>query len=392
MAGIADMLVQSALKTSTDAGDVVGAAESGARMGAQLAQQVETAKMNRAKLEEQKEQLQLQKVDKLTGLMEKGAGIKSKAARNAFFKNYVPKTAAALGLQDFIPEDTMMMIQADPEQAKKLTILRANIRDGKMTMNDAMSKLSPEEFALMDEAELAQIEAADKFRIDNQEKMGRAKTVATATTDRTREGRAATGETELAKQTAQEFSNYVNEGGRAVIQTNFKKLQDANKALTSGNVKTGEGLVKWVGGSDAATDILAPEVSAARDDIRASIVATLKPILGGAFAEKEGQRILDLSFNPRLKSAENAKRVASEISKIESLVKSKEDQFVKQGFLKDTERSSFGSKKKPLSFDEAKIKAFNALPAAEQEKALQGLATKFEVDVKEIKKALKGGN
>ena len=142
--------------------------------GAALAQSVQQVQQNREKIELEKQQHQLMKVDKLTSAMEAGAKMKSKSARNAFFKNYIPSMQQALGLQDFIPADTMKMIEADPEEAKKFSLLKTKIMNGDMTYDQAVAQMDPEAWAVMDDNEVLQLEASEKFRIQQQEMNQRA--------------------------------------------------------------------------------------------------------------------------------------------------------------------------------------------------------------------------
>ena len=158
MASIAEQLIGTAAQSGQQMGSNI-------QHGAELAQSVENIQNQRAQIEQQKQNLQLQKIDKLTSAMEKGAAIKSKSARNAFFKTYIPQMQSALGLKDFIPEDTMAMIQADPEQAKKFSLLKNKIMTGEMTYDQAAAHMEPEAWAGLDEGEVSQLEAAEKFRL-----------------------------------------------------------------------------------------------------------------------------------------------------------------------------------------------------------------------------------
>lgn len=81
---------------------------------------------------------------------------------------------AALGLQDFIPAETMAMIQADPEQAKKFSLLKTKIMNGEMDFNSAVAQMDPEAWAMLDDKEVLQLEAAEKFRIQQEEAAARA--------------------------------------------------------------------------------------------------------------------------------------------------------------------------------------------------------------------------
>lgn len=170
MASITDMLVGSVLEQSQKAPDI----SAGISQGAQLAQAAENMRAQREQLEMKKQEQQMSKVDRLTEAMSVGAKIASKSARNAYFKEYIPKMQAALGLQDFIPPETMAMIQADPEQAKKFSLLKTKIMNDEMTFDQAVAQMDPEAWAMLDDREVLQMEAAEKFRIQQQESTARA--------------------------------------------------------------------------------------------------------------------------------------------------------------------------------------------------------------------------
>lgn len=332
MASITDMLVQGATQSAQSSGEQL---TSGIKTGAALAEQLERTAQMREQMEQQKQQLQLQKVDKLTGLMEKGAQIKSKAARNAFFKNYIPKTAAALGLQDFIPEDTMMMIQADPEQAKKLSLLRAKITSGQMTYDQAVSQLDPEEFALMDEAEVAQLESAEKFRVQQENSTERTKYVAGAATARADQARSEAGQVELAKDVAKKYSTYKAGGGSAGMKSSLEKLNEVANALETGTVKTGGATTKipWLK-SDDAQSMLNPKMVEYKTEAQAALNNVLRATLGAQFTEGEGVRVLNQVWDDRQPPAVNAKRVKSKIKELQQNVKDAEAEFSRFGYLK----------------------------------------------------------
>jgi hypothetical protein len=207
MASVAETLIKSSL-------DLVSQplkSGEGIAIGAQLAQNMENLKFQREQMEQQKQQLQMQKVDKLTSAMEAGAKMKSKSARNAFFKTYIPQMQAALGLKDFVPEATMAMIQADPEQAKKFSLLKTKIMNGDLDYNQAIAQMEPEAWATLDESEVVQLEAAEKFRIQQEEQ----------------NKRAASPNSRLSEQfDTRELSKLNND-----VRTAFKPIEDQKKAL-----------------------------------------------------------------------------------------------------------------------------------------------------------------
>lgn len=335
MATIAEMIAASGLQSSQSAPDLTG----NIAKGAELAQTMQNMQVQREQLEQQKQAMQMQKANSITDTMKIAAEAKDPRLKKYLMTKVVPAKVNALGMNEFFTPQTLEMLQVSDEAMKKVLGLQLDldekIRSGVMTGAQAYAEAQrilsdPEELALLDTDQLFD---AQKFKNSEEGKSARATQVANASLGKQIQGQQTAGEVELAKQTAKAFSEYVNEGGAAVVKTNYKNLTDALGDLESGSIKTGKGFVKWVGGSDFAVDITASEVASARDKIRTAIVGTLRPLLGGAFAEKEGQRILDLSFNPRMKAGENAKRVQAELRKIQQLVINKERQFVRQGFM-----------------------------------------------------------
>jgi hypothetical protein len=170
MAGFADQMVQSGLQSSQQFPDLAKNVESGVG----IAQTIENVQRNRELLEQQKQQLQTQKVGKLIDAMEAGAKMPSTGARNAYMKYYIPKVQDALGLQDFIPPETLEMIKADPEQVKKFGLLKSWIMNGHDSEGNpfdyitAVAKMDPEEWANLSDKDVNQLEASEKFRVQQQ--------------------------------------------------------------------------------------------------------------------------------------------------------------------------------------------------------------------------------
>lgn len=67
-------------------------------------------------------------------------------------------------------------------------------------------------------------------------------------------------------------------------------------------------------GSTGAT-LYSPDLKIAEESMQSAIQDTLRPTLGAQFTEKEGERIMNLAFNPGLPTEEN-KRRAKELQKV----------------------------------------------------------------------------
>lgn len=236
MADITDMLVQSGLQSSQQAPDITGAIDKGAQLG----MHIEQMKAQREQLEMAKQQQQLAKVDKLTSAMIDGAKIKSKAARNAFFKEYIPKMQSALGLQDFIPADTMAMIQADPEEAKKFSLLKDKIMNNEMTYAQAVAQMETEAWATMDDSEVSQLENAEKFRLQQEAGLTKASMMAGP--------RAGQLETRKVDQAAQAKNKIDTD---TVLKGTVEQLQNVKKAQDL----IGKGTPSWTAINEAMQDL-----------------------------------------------------------------------------------------------------------------------------------------
>lgn len=119
-----------------------------------------------------------------------------------------------------------------------------------------------------------------------------------------------------------EYSEFRAGGGSANLKKNIGLLESAVGDLKSGKVKTG-GMTGFLGND--VQDVINPQVSIARDKIRAAIQGTLKQVLGAQFTEKEGEAIFNRAFNPRLSNEENARRVQAELDSLKEMANAKEE-------------------------------------------------------------------
>ena len=81
--------------------------------GAELAQHVQNIASQRAQIDNQKQQLQLQKISKVGDLYEK-AGQLEGPAQKFMFDKAIPNTIKALGVDDYYPESTQAMFKSNP--------------------------------------------------------------------------------------------------------------------------------------------------------------------------------------------------------------------------------------------------------------------------------------
>jgi hypothetical protein len=92
---------------------------------------------------------------------------------------------------------------------------------------------------------------------------------------------------------------------------NASKIDTAINILNKKGSTTG-GITSYTG--KLSRDMFNQDAAKAEEAMQSAITETLRPTLGAQFTENEGKRIMDLTFNPRLGDAENARR-ARELKK-----------------------------------------------------------------------------
>lgn len=342
MPALWEMMVGAAID-STDpakAPDFAGAWQKGAA----LAQQKQALGQKKAELGQQAEELEMKKLEKIGNGFEVYSKMPEGPAKKVYGEKFLPALVAGVKAKTQIhPLNMEMMVKDSGLAGAFVRGVRNGTIDPKLAEDpDAFAAKYPD---LAKDASAEQIKAlsgdyretidkADAERGQREATKTNAEIAAQGMANRAAADDERAGPKKLAEEASKSYDNYMTEGGSAIVKTNYKNLQSAFGDLDKGTIQTGKGLTKWIGGSDFALDISNPEVASARDKIRSAIVGTLRPILGGAFAEKEGQRILDLSFNPRMKSTENAKRVKTEMAKIQQLILNKEKYFVDRKLMR----------------------------------------------------------
>ena len=382
MATLAEMMFQSASNTVGQTADIAGSMAKGAQLGAQI----EQTQMERQKLEQMKQEMQMKKIDSITQSFELAAQAKDPKTRNFLLKNVVPGKIKALGLENFFNPQTLEMIQTSPEALDKFRGLKidleSRVRRGKMNMAEAYQEFAakaasdPEEVIALDTDRFAE---AEKFSLDMRGKFERVELGGQIGLGKQMQAQAATPRVEAAKGVGKEFTDYQTAGGKATLEKNLAKLEEAAKKLESGKVKTGK-LSAAVPGlsTDIAQDVLNPDIAAVRDEVRGAVQATLRQTLGAQFTAQEGEAIFNRAFNPRLSSAENAKRIRTEIEGLRKTIQNKEAEFAKQG-LAPAESNTFTIKGRKVSADKLRSAPPNVLQQAAKE---------MDMSLEELKKKL----
>lgn len=107
-------------------------------------------------------------------------------------------------------------------------------------------------------------------------------------------------------------------GGAKAAKLEINKLKSVAKRIQDGGVSTGmfTGLLP-----DRLTS---NEVLSARSDVGSTIMASLRPILGAQFTEKEGERVIKNTWNEADSTENNLKRIQRLISDLEGRARDKD--------------------------------------------------------------------
>lgn len=119
------------------------------------------------------------------------------------------------------------------------------------------------------------------------------------------------GEKALDQAFAKDYAEYIKSGGAAKVEKSLKNLSVAENLFKQGKGAS-TGLISKTFAAfapDAAQNILTPDVAKARDNIKDTVNQSLRAILGAQFTEKEGERLMQNTFNPSLGPKENLRRL-----------------------------------------------------------------------------------
>lgn len=120
---------------------------------------------------------------------------------------------------------------------------------------------------------------------------------------------------------AKEYVKFKAGGGVSDVQKNLDQLKDARTILSKENVSgPGIGLMP-----DAVRGFTNPQSIAVREQVQEIAQRNLRLILGGQFAQKEGEQLINRVYNERLPESENIKRLDRLVTQIEAASKAKED-------------------------------------------------------------------
>lgn len=114
--------------------------------------------------------------------------------------------------------------------------------------------------------------------------------------------------------------------GQVKTANNINALRRAQNMLMSGESEPGkfQGLVKTLFGDDLYSSLLPAE--ATTEQLVASVTQqSLKEILGGQFAQKEGEQLIKRAFDPNLSPEENSRRIGQATQQLELLAQARDE-------------------------------------------------------------------
>lgn len=381
---VANMLVGSALQSADKTPDFSGAVESG--IG--LATKIQQVQQQREALEQQKQQQYVAKIEKFSSLYETASKLPPGAARNGLFKTVIPKTRDALGLQKEFPDDSMVILNANPEV---VGYLKSKVEAGELTLPQLLSNMQDAQWiadnvphALQEKAgkdltpqvteDMEALQKSENFRIKEANDKKNAEIVAAGQAARAIADDERQPKVEFKKKIAKDAAALEGAGGFARVDTQIEKLKKVKADLESGKLKTGAAKHLAPEGAQAYID---PEVKAAQDLVRSSI--DLKKALDSSFSDAAAAQAYGQSFDRKLPNDKNVEKLEFLIKDLETQKKNQMKNFKKEGF--DVGGSS------PIS-DEHKKKFAAIKDPAMKEKAVTGLAKMLNLSIADVRKEL----
>jgi hypothetical protein len=392
MAGtIAEMLIGSALQGAGETADLAGSLQKGAALGIQ----VEQTKQARATLENKKQELEMQKYEKVGGMFDTAAKMPDGPAKKAFMKQYVPKAISALGLEEAFDPAVKEMLLGDPQVA---SFLVSQIREGNAPISilgDAeeaaryATKMNIDQATLADTVKAYPEALADagKFKTEEANKEKRAYIEAQNAMDKQVQGQDAAPIVEEKKKTRELHVTYQAAGGASGTKSRIKKLEEVRDALKSNKIKFGTIAKNIPYGSSlevlARTD---PDAKAAIDKIRSSINVKLRTGDPNP-TQNQIDQIYNQAIDPRLDNNANIAKLEAEIQAEKDAEANALAQFQRAGIAVQTpsDNKPKGEWKKKVSEHKTKLQGKSK---EDKDRYANGLASKLDIPLSEIRKEL----
>ena len=134
-----------------------------------------------------------------------------------------------------------------------------------------------------------------------------------AKSEKDKEDKPTVGQQAVDKAFGQDYADYLQAGGSSSALSNIDMLEGAIKQMATSDMISGP-RVQFMPG------IMNPLKVKVQEDIESSIQNTLRIVLGSAYTEAEGRRVLARAFNPALEESENIARARRIMNNLRMMV------------------------------------------------------------------------
>jgi len=121
---------------------------------------------------------------------------------------------------------------------------------------------------------------------------------------------------------AKDYNDFVTAGGYADVQKSVSQLKGVSEDLGKTDTASG-GMIGMM--PKFARDIVVPKGAALQDTVEEIVQRNLKLVLGGQFTQREGELLMERTFNPRQSEKENRRRVDRLVKQIDEAAKAKSE-------------------------------------------------------------------
>lgn len=117
------------------------------------------------------------------------------------------------------------------------------------------------------------------------------------------------GEKALDKKIGEEYANWVVGGGAVQSASRISRINDVVSKLGKKDDISGAVVGFTLENLPTVASVLYPDAQDAKDVVESVVQTDLRAILGGQFAQKEGEALIKRAYNPRLDEEKNARRL-----------------------------------------------------------------------------------
>ena len=143
------------------------------------------------------------------------------------------------------------------------------------------------------------------------------------------------GQKALDQSFAKDYSDYVAQGGSAAQASHMKSIDSVKEWLNKPGQQTNKSIVGSL--PDAGRALFDSEGLGKQQEVEDAVMSSLRQTLGSQFTEREGRKILAVSYDPRLSDEQNIAKLSKLQTKLQLMAQSKADAakyFEENGSLK----------------------------------------------------------